>query len=106
MTLILSETFAPPRIATKGRCGLLTASPRNFSSFWIRKPMPRGFPGNACGDAEGAGVLAVGGAESVVDIDIAQLGEVLGEIGVVLFLLLVEAEVFQEQNLAVLEFRR
>ena len=33
MTLILSETFAPPRMATKGRVGLLMASPRNLSSF-------------------------------------------------------------------------
>ncbi len=38
ITPILSDTFAPPSIATKGRSGFSTASPKNLSSFSIRKP--------------------------------------------------------------------
>ena len=38
ITLILSETLAPPRIATNGRTGFSTASPRNLISFSIRYP--------------------------------------------------------------------
>jgi len=37
-TSILSLTFAPPRIATNGRAGLLTALPRYASSFSISNP--------------------------------------------------------------------
>ena len=53
------------------------------------------------GGAEGAGVLAVGGAEGVVDVDVAELGQLLGEVGIVLFFFLVKAEVFQQQDFAV-----
>ena len=38
MTPILSETFAPPKIATKGLSGASTAPPINRISFSIRKP--------------------------------------------------------------------
>ena len=41
ITSILPETLAPPMIATNGRFGLLTASPRKSSSFFIRKPAAR-----------------------------------------------------------------
>ncbi len=37
-TASLSETFAPPRMATNGRTGLFTALPRNAISFSMRKP--------------------------------------------------------------------
>ena len=47
--------------------------------------MTRGLPCMSLRDAEGAGVLAVGGAEGVVDIDVAELGELAGEVGIVLF---------------------
>ena len=33
ITAILSETFEPPNIATKGLTGEFTASPKNFNSF-------------------------------------------------------------------------
>ena len=56
--------------------------------------------------AERAGVLAVGGAEGVVHVDVAELGELLGEVRVVLLLFLVEAEVFQQQHVAVLQLVR
>ena len=38
ITLSLSATLAPPRIATNGLTGLLTALPRNSISFCIRYP--------------------------------------------------------------------
>ena len=38
ITPILSETFAPPSIATKGLAGLSTAPPINSISFCIKKP--------------------------------------------------------------------
>ena len=34
----MSETFAPPRIATNGLSGLDIAFPRNFNSFSIKNP--------------------------------------------------------------------
>ena len=42
MTFSLSLTFAPPRIATNGRTGFSTASPRNLISFSSRKPETAG----------------------------------------------------------------
>ena len=42
MTPILSETFAPPRMATRGRFGFSSAPPMNSISFWIRKPTAEG----------------------------------------------------------------
>ena len=36
VTEIFDETFEPPRTATSGLTGLLTAFPRNSISFWIR----------------------------------------------------------------------
>ncbi len=47
----------------------------------------------------------MGRAESVVHIDIGQLRELGAEGVVVLFLLVVKAEIFQQRNLAVLQFR-
>ena len=38
ITVILSETFAPPRITVKGRSGFSVFEPRNSSSFSIRSP--------------------------------------------------------------------
>jgi hypothetical protein len=49
MTPILSETFLPPRMATKGRCGFVIVSPRNLSSFSIKKPITRGLPSMTAG---------------------------------------------------------
>jgi hypothetical protein len=56
-------------------------------------------------DAERAGVLAVGGPERIVHVHVAELGKLFGEVRVVLFFLLVEAEIFQQQDVPVLEFR-
>jgi hypothetical protein len=38
MTGILSDTFAPPRMATNGRSGSSSTRPRYSSSFSIRSP--------------------------------------------------------------------
>ena len=38
ITPILSDTFAPPRIATNGLSGLFKVSPKNFNSFSIKNP--------------------------------------------------------------------
>src|ERR1039458_1848678 len=58
------------------------------------------------GDANRGSVGAMGGAESVVDVEIGELGELLGKSFVVLFFLGVEAEVFEQQRLAFLELER
>ena len=50
--------------------------------------------------ALGGSVGAVGGAEGVVDVDVAEGGEFLGEGGIVLFLLGVEAQILEEEDFA------
>src|SRR6185437_6862034 len=63
---------------------------------------PSRMRGQAMGEALGCRMRAVGGGEGVVDIEIAQLGE-LGDMGrIVLLLALVKAGVLQQQNVAVL----
>ena len=47
----------------------------------------------------------MGSGKGVVDIEVAELGEVLDKGRIVLFLALVEAGVLQEQDVAVLHFR-
>ena len=42
ITPILSDTFFPPKIATNGLLGLLSASPKTFSSFSIKNPHAEG----------------------------------------------------------------
>ena len=41
----------------------------------------------------------MGGPEGIIDIDVSVGGKLLAELGVVLLLLLVEADVLQENNL-------
>ena len=52
------------------------------------------------GDAFGRGVGAVGGAEGVVDVEVAEGGELFGELGVICLFFGVEAEVFEKEGLA------
>ena len=59
--------------------------------------------GEVGGHAGGGGVGPVDRAEGVGDIDLRHGGELLGELGVVLLLPLVEAEVLQQHDLAGLE---
>ena len=69
MTPSLSETFEPPSTTTYGRSGssVSRAAPR---------PRPTTSPpaacGSRCGDVVDAGVLAVHGAEAVVDVDVGR----------------------------------
>ena len=44
ITPILSETFAPPRIATNGFSGLFNTAPSSSTSFSIKKPKAVSFP--------------------------------------------------------------
>ena len=90
-------------MATKGWAGLADGVAEVFEFLEDELADDAGLAGQRLGDAEGAGVLAMGGAEGVVDVNVGQFGEQLGEVGVVLFLFLVEAEIFQEQDFAVLE---
>ena len=59
-----------------------------------------GVAGQAVGDALGAGVGAVGGAEGVVDVEVGQPGQSLGERRVVLGLPRLEADVLEQQHVA------
>ena len=59
--------------------------------------------GDEVGDALGGGVGAVGAAEGVVDVDVAEGCELFGEGGVVGFFFGVEAEVFEQEGLALLQ---
>ena len=68
----------------------------------MRKPATAG---RIVGHALGAGVGAVGAAEGVIDVDVAQPGQFLRPCRVVLGLALVEAGVLQHQHLAGLERR-
>jgi hypothetical protein len=52
------------------------------------------------GDAVGGALGAVGGAEGVVDVDVAQGGHLLRQLGVVLLLADVDAAVLQQHDLA------
>ncbi len=90
-------------MATNGLAGLLTASPRILQFLLDEEADHARLALQRLGRAERAGVLAVGRAEGVVDIDIAELGELFGEVRLVLFLFLVEADVFEQQHVAVLQ---
>ena len=48
----------------------------------------------------------MGGAEGVVDVELGELGELLGKILVVLFFFGVEAEILEQQCLALFELER
>jgi hypothetical protein len=63
----------------------------------LLEQQPRG-GGEPLGDPDGGGVRAVGGAEGVVDVEVGQRGELLGELGIVLRLARIEAAVFQEHD--------
>ena len=52
------------------------------------------------GDAFGGGMSSMGAAEGVVDVDVAEAGELPCEVGVVGLFLGMEAEVLEEESLA------
>ena len=61
------------------------------------------FAPHGSGHRHHRGVAAVAGAESVIHIDVGQLGQLDGESGVALLLAGMETEVFQDQDLAGLQ---
>ena len=81
--------------------GFSVALPRYSSSFSISSPAA--LFSHEVRDALGAGVGAVRRAEGVVDVDIAELGQLLGERRIVLLLFGVVAHVFQQQGLSALQ---
>ena len=97
ITSILSETFAPPRIATSGRSGLFSTRPRYSSSFLHQqarggarhelrqcRPPTRGRP--------------VRRAERIVHVEIGERRQLLRERRIVLFLFRVKAKVLEQQH--------
>src|SRR6266511_484200 len=58
-TLSLSETLAPPTIATNGRAGFPSALPRYSTSFWMRKPAAFSFTNFAMPAVEACARCAV-----------------------------------------------
>ena len=56
--------------------------------------------GQIMGDALSGGMGAMSSAKGIVDIEIAEGCELAGESGIVLLLFRVEAQIFQQQDLA------
>ena len=104
MTPILSLTLAPPRMATNGRSGILQRLPEILQLFLHQQP-GRGLL-HELGDAHGGGVRTMRRAERVIDVEVRELRQLLGEVLVVRFFLGVEAQVLQQQRLAFFELQR
>ena len=98
MTSILSDTFAPPRIATNGRSGDSSAWPRYCSSFSISSPAAG--RSTWCVIALDRGVRAVRRAERVVHVAIGERRQRLRERRVVLLLFGMEAQVLEQHDTA------
>ena len=95
----LVDTLAPPTIAATGRFGLPSASVQRLELLLHR---PSGMAGRRCAQAFSRRMRAMGGGESVIDIDVAELGEFVDMGRIVLLLALVEAGVLQQKHVAVL----
>ena len=93
-----SETFAPPRIATSGCAGASKICGEGGKLLLHEEPRHR--RPEVSRDAFRRGVGPVGGGKGVVDVDVAEPRERLGERGVVRFLALVKPEVLEEQHTA------
>ena len=97
----MPRIFAPPTISTNGRGGSFE-QPTELPQFAVEQEPAEGFPDEAA-DGGGRGMGAVGGAEGVVDVDLAEGGQLGGEGRIVRFLAVVEAKVLAEQDAAVVE---
>ena len=98
----LSVTLAPPSTTTSGRSGD-SITPRSVvTSFSSSGPA---YDGQVLRDARGRRVRAVGRAERVEHERVGQLGQLLGQLRVVLGLAGLPARVLQHQDLAGLEPR-
>ena len=103
MTPILSDTFAPPRIATNGASGSSSALPMTDSSLLDQQA---GISGQIRRDTGGGSVRTVHRAERIGDIDLRHGGELPGKFGVIFLLTGVKAQVLQQQELARLQCSR
>ena len=96
MTSSLSDTFAPPRIATNGRSG------RRQRLAEVRDLVGHQQAGrrlrHEVRDALGRGVRAMRRAERVVHVDVGERRQLLRERRVVLLLLGVEADVLEQHD--------
>ena len=96
MTPILSETFAPPRIATDGRAGFSVTFAQCLELTHHQEP------GRALryksGHADGRGMGAMRGAEGVVDVDVLAAREFVGEVAIVGLFLGMKAQVFEQDR--------
>ena len=97
-TLSLPDTFAPPTIAANGLAGILEQA-REHRDLALHQEARVGR--QELGDADRARMGAVRGPERVVHVDLGVVRELAGERRVVLLLLGVEAEVLEEEELAV-----
>ena len=99
MTPILSVTFAPPTIATSGRPGSARMPVSVSTSRCSSRPGGRVL--DVLDDADRRGVRAVRGAEGVVDVEVGERAEALGQLRVVLRLARLEADVLEHHDVAV-----
>ena len=99
MTAILSETLAPPRIATNGRSGARQHL-AEVLALALQQEAGRRARATKRHHADGRGVRAVRGAEGVVDVDVGEARQRARELLVVLLLLGVEAQVLEQHDLA------
>ncbi|MNE60523.1 hypothetical protein D3C80_1556720 [compost metagenome] len=76
-----------------------------FQRFKLGLHGAAGIGGQMACEAFSGGVGAVSGGEGVVHIDIAIGGQRFDKSGIVLFFLLVEAGIFEEQDVAIVHFR-
>src|SRR5690606_29771727 len=72
-----------------------------FECLKLRLHRATGISGQKASNPLGRSVCAMGSRERVVDINVAVGSKRLGELGIVLFLTLVEARVFQKQDAAI-----
>ena len=94
----LSETLAPPRIATSGRAGRVE-DPREGGELLLHEEPGHGRP-EMPRDALRRGVGPVRGGEGVVHVDVAEPRQRPRERGIVRLLARVEAEVLEEEHAA------
>ena len=97
MTLILSLTLAPPRMAANGRSGDSSSSREHRQLALHQQSRVRR---QQLGDTHRARVRAVGGPEGVVDVQVGVRRERRRERRVVRLLLGMEAQVLEQHDLA------
>ncbi len=103
MTRILSETLAPPITAIIGRLRLAEQRVEDLQLLLDEEADRPVLRRELLGDGDHRGLVAVAGAEGVVDVGVGQPGQLGGEGGVALLLALVEPDVLQDEDLAGLE---